>query len=99
MNKWRKAGDEVAFRANQEVWRQFASPSKKFRNWLKLKSRFSPRRTGNLLTRTGQKVGNGFAAAKELGKRLERTIRRTLRGQRKQSATNQVAHQESNQAA
>jgi glycosyltransferase involved in cell wall biosynthesis len=99
MNKWRKAGDEVAFRANQEVWRQFASPSKKFRNWLKLKSRFSPRRTGNALTRTGQKVGNGFAAAKELGKRLERTIRRTLRGQRKQSATNQVAHQESNQAA
>jgi len=34
MNKWRKAGDEAAFRANQAVWRELASPVKRVHHWL-----------------------------------------------------------------
>jgi glycosyltransferase involved in cell wall biosynthesis len=83
MNKWRNAGDEAAFRANQEVWRQLASPSKKLRYWLKAAIPLRPK----------------LSAAKELGKKLERSIRRTLRGQKTREVANEDPGQETKRVA
>jgi hypothetical protein len=99
MNKWRTAGDEAAFRANHEVWLQFAAPSKRLGYWLKRANAFGPQRAGNALALTGKKLGNGLAAAKELGKTLERSVRKTVRRQRKSAATNDIPGKANNRAA
>jgi hypothetical protein len=98
MNKWRTAGDEVAFRANQEVWRQFASQSRKLRYWFKLANGLGPKQAGNTLTLTARKLVDGLAPAKELGKKLERSIRRTIRRSRKPTMANDVRDQANNRA-
>jgi hypothetical protein len=99
MNKWQKAGDEAAFRANLDVWRQFASPREKFSHRLKLAKRLVTNRAASALGSPGKRLVDGLFAAKERGKKLERSVRKLVRRRQSSTGTNQDASQDSKQAA
>jgi len=99
MNKWRKAGDEAAFCANQAVWRELASPRKKLSYWLKLAHRPNTRRVRHTLASPGKKLVNGLAAARELGRKLERSVRKFVRRRRNPAVPNDLAGQDGKRAA
>jgi glycosyltransferase involved in cell wall biosynthesis len=118
MNKWRCAGDETAFRANQEIWQRLASAeeklchrltlgkefvtgvAKKFalrperaRNFAKLPSRNASTWTDFPAALVEKAIGT-HSMARELGRRLERSIRRFVRrGRKKDAALNSAGRE------
>ena len=88
MNKWRAAGDESAFQANQKIWRQLSSSRnslslKKVADLLKLTKGLNSKRARNALAATAERFDKGLGVVKELGRKFERSIRTTVRRRRK----------------
>ena len=97
MNKWRAAGDEAAFRANEEIWRQLTSSAKKAGYFRKLRKALDPKRLRIALPATPKIFGDGIAIARELGRRFERSIRKFVR-RRRNPAMRDAAGQADKQA-
>jgi glycosyltransferase involved in cell wall biosynthesis len=94
MNKWRNAGDETAFQANQEIWRQLASRREKRSHRLELAKGFAKKWADNSVVSPIVKLGRALLSTKELGKRLERSVRKFVRRGRKKDASKASAGQE-----
>jgi len=97
MNKWRRAGDETAVRANQAIWRQLASPMGKLRQRL-LPKRFATM-WADYFASLAETAGRAHLSTKELGRRLERSVRYFVRRGRKKDASKNSAGQETPTAA
>jgi glycosyltransferase involved in cell wall biosynthesis len=100
MNKWRSAGDEAGVRANQELWLRLASPGEKLRHRLKLAKTFvrgvSKKLANGLPKQIAALAKNASRAhftAKEVGRRLERSVRKFIRRGRKKDASKTSAGQ------
>lgn len=101
MNKWRCAGDEAAVRANQEIWLRLASPWEKLRHRLALAKKFVRGLSKKLakgfpkqIAALAENTSRSHFSAKELGRRLERSVRKFVRRGRKKDASKNSAGQE-----
>lgn len=112
MNKWRVAGDETGFRANQEIWQRLASAEEKLSSRVKVGKELTTGAAKNFATRWAyfsallsekwaafsallvETVSRTHLSTKELGRRLERSVRKFVRRGRKKDASTNSANQE-----